>query len=146
QGFDGCGYYRRLPDSQREEVTFIFEGTTGDVIGDCGIIGNGAAGLELDRSDPELGTPANALLLASSEQHSDQYRQVVEETFDTMPASGGKDNPSVRADLIYYNLPSGGAVFATGSIAWAGSLPSDHFDNTVSRITTNVLRNFLGKS
>jgi N,N-dimethylformamidase len=38
--------------------------------------------------------------------------------------------------------PTGGAVFSVGSINWLGSLPSNDFDNNVSRVTENVLRHF----
>ncbi len=44
------------------------------------------------------------------------------------------------ADLITYETPSGGAVFAAGSIAWTSSIL---VDDPVSRITANVLRRFL---
>jgi N,N-dimethylformamidase len=36
----------------------------------------------------------------------------------------------------------GGAVFSTGSIAYAGSLPVNGFDNNIARLTTNVLKRF----
>jgi N,N-dimethylformamidase len=29
----------------------------------------------------------------------------------------------LRADMIYFDVPSGGSVFATGSITFCGSLP-----------------------
>ena len=38
---------------------------------------------------------------------------------------------------------NGGAVFSTGSIAWAGSLAHNGYDNNVARITENVVRRFL---
>jgi N,N-dimethylformamidase len=37
----------------------------------------------------------------------------------------------------------GGAVFATGSIAWCGALAHNGADNNVARVTANVLRRFL---
>jgi N,N-dimethylformamidase len=49
----------------------------------------------------------------------------------------------VRADMVYFEGPNGGAVFSTGSISWCGSLSHNGYDNNVSRITENVLRNFL---
>jgi N,N-dimethylformamidase len=49
----------------------------------------------------------------------------------------------VRADLAFYETPSGGAVFSTGSIAWCGSLSHNGYANNVARITSNVLRRFL---
>ena len=65
QGFDLSSYYERMPDSYRPEVAFIFEGVGDERIGNFGLIGGGAAGLELDRAAPELGTPANALVSLS---------------------------------------------------------------------------------
>ena len=52
-------------------------------------------------------------------------------------------DPHVRADLVFFETPQGGAVFSTGSVAWAGSLAHDGYDNDVSRITGNVIRRFL---
>jgi N,N-dimethylformamidase len=40
-------------------------------------------------------------------------------------------------------MPDGGAVFSVGSIAWAGSLFHNKYQNNVSQITGNVLRRFL---
>jgi N,N-dimethylformamidase len=33
-------------------------------------------------------------------------------------------------------------VFSTGSIAYAGSLSANGYDNNIARLTTNVLRRF----
>ena len=44
---------------------------------------------------------------------------------------------------IYVELPEGGAIFSTGSITFCGSLPSNNFDNNVSRLLVNVLEKFL---
>ncbi|HEX6013578.1 MAG TPA: hypothetical protein VFY87_17605, partial [Geminicoccaceae bacterium] len=40
------------------------------------------------------------------------------------------------------DLEPGGAVFSTGSIAYAGSLSWNGYDNNVCRLTSNVLRRF----
>lgn len=53
------------------------------------------------------------------------------------------EHPDVRADLTYFETPTGGAVFATSSIAWSGSLSHSGYDNDVSRITANVLNRFI---
>ena len=79
-GFDVSTYYRREADSLRPECAWMFQGIGKDeVIGDFGLVGGGAAGLEIDRSDPEFGTPHNAYLLARSEGHTDLMLQVNEE-------------------------------------------------------------------
>jgi hypothetical protein len=95
------------------------------------------------RYDPALGSPEDALLLASSVGHSDDYQRASEELFETPPGTGGTHDPDPRSDLVLFWLDGGGAVFSTGSIAWTGSLPSNDFDNNVARITTNVLQRFL---
>jgi N,N-dimethylformamidase len=143
QGFDVSTYYRRAPDADNPRVRFIFEGVPDKVIGDFGLIGGGAAGIELDCINRGLGSPPNILRLASSEDHSPLMLLVNEEFTATLPNLGGDQNPRVRADLSFFETPAGGAVFATGSIAWCGSLPWNGYENTVSRITLNTLRRFM---
>lgn len=45
------------------------------------------------------------------------------------------------ADLVYFETPSGGAVFSVGSLCWNSSIA---VDDGVSRVTKNVLEKFLG--
>jgi N,N-dimethylformamidase len=144
EGFDVASYYRRRPGSFDPRAAFIFEGIGADErIGDFGTIGGGAAGLELDIADPRLGTPPHALVLASSENHSNVYLMTPEEIISTYPGLDGIEDPRVRADMVFFETPNGGAVFSTGSIAWAGSLGHNGYDNNVAHITGNVLRRFL---
>ncbi|MCS6925707.1 MAG: LamG domain-containing protein [Candidatus Binatia bacterium] len=145
QGFDISAPYYRLPDSFSPRAQFIFAGIGEDeVIGDFGLIGGGAAGLELDRADRQLGTPPHALVLATSRgRHTDIYLVVCEELLATYPGLGGTENELVRADMVFFETPNGGAVWSAGSIAWAGSLSHNKYNNNVSRITHNVLRRFL---
>ncbi len=144
EGFDHSTYYVRKPDSFDPRAAFVFEGVGADEkIGDFGSIGGGASGLEIDRADPAWGTPPHALVLASSEGHSDNYTLVLEDVTLNEPGLGGAQTDLVRADLVFFETPNGGAVFSTGSIAWAGSLAHNDYDNNVSRITENVLRRFL---
>jgi N,N-dimethylformamidase len=144
QGFDISSYYRRQPDSFDPRAKFIFDGVADDeIIGNFGLIGGGAAGLELDRADPLLGTPPNALVLASSEDHTDIYMVVCDELLTNTPGQSGQESPLVRADLLFFETLAGGAVFSVSSIAWAGSLSHNSYDNNVSRITGNVLDRFL---
>ena len=147
QGFDLSSYYRRNPDSFKPEMAWVFEGVAKDeLIGNFGLIGGGAAGLELDRAGFELGTPPNAYILASSEKHTNAYFLVPEEFLETGPALGGDENPIVRADIVFFEAPNNGAVFTVGSIAWAGSFFENDYTNNVSRLTENVLRRFLDPS
>lgn len=143
QGFDRSSYYRRMPDSLEANARFIFAGVGEDeLLGNFGLVGGGAAGHELDRYDLTLGTPPNAMLVASSEGHTDNYMRVVEEIFFNYPGSGGSQDPGVRSDIVYYPTAGGGAVFSVSSIAWCGSLSHNNYDNNISRITANVLARF----
>ncbi len=145
EGFDRNAPYRRSPDSFNERVAFIFEGIGKDErIGDfeCLTQHHGSAGYEIDRFDFKLGTPAHALLLASASGFSNSYQHVVEEVDVADSKQGGPVNPKVRADIVYFEYPKGGAVFSVGSIAWCGCLSYNKYDNNVSRVTENVLRKF----
>ncbi|HCU91006.1 MAG TPA: N,N-dimethylformamidase [Gammaproteobacteria bacterium] len=147
-GLTYSSYYRRAPDSELPQCEWIMEGVGRDeAIGDFGLIGDGAAGLELDRYDLELGTPHHAYLLAHSEGHSDMYVTVSEEsTFHArgyISAGTGETNPRTRADIVYYKTPSDGAVFSVGSMAWCGSLSYNNYQNNVSQIMQNVINGFL---
>jgi N,N-dimethylformamidase len=84
-------------------------------------------------------------VLAASEKHSNVYLMVPEEVTSTIPAVSGVDCANVRAELAFFETPEGGAVFSTGSIAWAGALNHEAGRNNVSRITGNVLRRFLDR-
>ncbi|MHB8613297.1 MAG: N,N-dimethylformamidase beta subunit family domain-containing protein [Candidatus Dormibacteraceae bacterium] len=143
QGLDESSYYRRQPDSFDPQAAWIFDGVgPEELIGDFGEIGNGAAGLELDWVDSSLGTPSHALLLASSEAHPDTVLEVRENLGTLLPGLGGSQNPKVRADIVSFSTPNGGAVFSVGSIAFMGSLSHNGYDNNVSRIVKNVLDRF----
>ena len=143
QGFDVSGFYRRARDAADPRAAFIFEGVEDEIIGDFGLIGGGAAGIELDCLATELGSPPNMLRLASSDGHSPMMLLVNEE-FGVVPPNLGADvNPRVKADLAFGETASGGALFCTSSIAWCGSLSHNRYDNNVSKITWNVLSRFL---
>ena len=106
--------------------------------------GGGAAGFELDRLDHRLGSPLNAVVLASSEGHDRKNFVVVHEErlgFDTT-IPGETLEQLIRADMTYIEKPKGGAVFSVGSITYCGALPAKSFDNDVSRLTFNVLNRF----
>lgn len=143
QGFDISSYYRRLPAGFDARAAFIFEGVDEEIIGDFGLIGGGAAGLELDRANLAKGTPPNALVLAASENHTSIYMLSTSEMLINMPGQDATQAPQLHAELVFYETPAGGAVFNTGSIAWSGSLSHNGYDNNVSRITGNVLRRFI---
>ncbi|WP_428483406.1 N,N-dimethylformamidase beta subunit family domain-containing protein [Rhodopila sp.] len=143
QGFDVSSYYRRAPDADNPRASFIFDGVKDEIIGDFGLIGGGAAGIELDCINPLLGSPPNILRLASSEDHSPLMLLVNEEFTSTLPNLGGDQNERVRADLTFTETTSGGAIFSTGSIAWCGALPCNGYENNIARITLNTLHRFM---
>lgn len=144
QGGDLSTYFRRRPDSFHPKAAFIFEGVGADeLIGDFGLVGGGAAGLELDRVAEEHGTPPHTLWLASSENHTDNYFVTFEETLQPGPGRGGHEHPLVRGDMTLMETANGGPFFSSSSISWLGSLAHNGYSNNVSRITDNVLRRFL---
>ena len=143
QGFDVSSYYRRTDASNDPRVAFVFDGIDNEIIGDFGTVGGGAAGIEVDRYDRSKGSPPHALVLASSEGHSDTYYPGPEEIDNASPLIDGSQNANLRADMVFFETLGGGAVFSTGSIAWIGSLTWNDFDNNVAKLTGNVLRRFL---
>jgi N,N-dimethylformamidase len=143
QGFDVSSFYRRAPDASNPRAAWIFAGVPDEIIGNFGLIGGGAAGIELDCLSPDLGGPLNMLRLASSDNHSPMMLLVNEEFGVVPPSLGGDLNPRVHADLAFGETSAGGALFATSSIAWCGSLSHNAYDNNVSRITWNVLQRFM---
>ncbi|MDH3712897.1 MAG: LamG domain-containing protein, partial [Gammaproteobacteria bacterium] len=60
QGAFVGSYYRKRDACEDERVAWIFEDVEGEVIGNHGLSGHGAAGYELDRADKRLGTPEHA--------------------------------------------------------------------------------------
>lgn len=145
--FNGSSAYRRLPDADNPRTSWVFEGTTeGEVFGDYGIdrVHGGAAGFEVDKFNPSNGTPRNALNLATSEP----LKETIEEVkMSTAPIAvyyspaGPADHG--QADIVFFETPNGGAMFATGSITWMSSTPENGFDNDVAKITLNVVKRFL---
>jgi N,N-dimethylformamidase len=96
--------------------------------------------------DRRLGTPAHAIVLASSEGHDPDAPWVLvpEEWLThitTWAAQPAKD--LIRADLCFFEAPNNGAVFSTGSITFCGSLPHNGYRNNCSDLLVNVLDRFL---
>ena len=144
QGFDFSTYYERTEQSRDPRAAFIFAGIDeAERIGDFGILGGGAAGWEIDRADPMLGTPPHALVVASATTFSANYHWMKEELTHTHAAITGETCPLVRCDMVFYETLNGGAVFSTSSIAWAGALAHNNYDNNVSHTTQNVIERFL---
>lgn len=115
------GYQSGAPYRVLDGEHWVFAGTglrTGDLFGQRSLherCPGGASAHELDKIGPD--SPPNAQHLARGEN------------------DGGQG-----ADMTLYATPSGGAVFAVGSLAWTLSIV---VDNLVSQVTANVLRRFL---
>ena len=106
----------------------------------------GAVGDEVDRHDVSLGSPAHAHVLASSTPLGNEYQLVIEEQTLALPDQGGQHKPSqVRSDMIYFTTDNGGAIFSIGSMTFAGALAWNDFNNSIARITTNVLEAFTSE-
>lgn len=146
QGFDISEPYVVSPEATSPRAAFIFDGVEGQKIGDFGLAGGGAAGLEVDRADLTQGTPDHALVLASSTRHTDIYLMTPEDLLDPTPDWSGTQADIIRADLTFFETIGGGAVFSTGSIAWAGSMAWNGYDNEIAKMTENVLRRFDDKT
>ena len=141
--FEGS-YYRRTRESKDPDVSWIFDGIEDEILGGFGFSGGGAAGFELDRADIRLGTPDNVWVVAQSENHQPSFVLVHEEQLTHITNWPGEEEVKlIRADMVYFQTPGGGAVFSTGSITFCGSLPWNNFDNNISRLLSNVLNRFL---
>ncbi|WP_422747081.1 N,N-dimethylformamidase beta subunit family domain-containing protein [Mycobacterium sp. WMMD1722] len=155
QSWIGAGYtaetagigrpFRRTDRSHDEDVAFIFDGVGGELIGDfpCLVNSYGAAGFEFDRADLALGTPAETVILATADGFDDGAQGAIDDVLLSDSSQGGTQSPLVRADMTFLKYPAGGAVFSVSSIAWAGCLSYNGYDNNVSRITRNVLEAFV---
>ena len=141
--FEGT-HYRLLPAARDPQHAWMFDGIDGDVLGDYGLSGGGAAGFELDRADTTQGTPANTVILARSENPPASFVTVPEELLSHVNTLSGEPVADLkRAEIVYFDTPSGGAVFAVGSITFCGSLWRDGgFGGPVSRLLENVVRRF----
>jgi N,N-dimethylformamidase len=143
QGFDASSYYRRGPQSHDPRAAIAFFGIEEEILGDFGHLGGGAAGDEIDAFDRDLGSPSHALVLATSEKHSNAFQLANDVVLVPNGVTNALHNASIRADMVFFECPKGGAVFSTGSIAYAGSLDQNGFDNSIAKLTRNVLERFL---
>lgn len=142
QGPDSRPY--RIHDNARAAAPWFFQGIDGDVVGDTGFINGNAAGDEIDRVDTKLGTPPNTIVLASAGDHPEGTQRAAEELLQLFHGSAsGPNDPDIRADMVWFETPGGGAVFSTGSISYLSSILADEGENSSSRVLRNVLDRFL---
>jgi N,N-dimethylformamidase beta subunit-like, C-terminal len=127
---EGRWGFRRLPASFGPAYDFVFDGIDAEVIGDFGLNLGSAAGYEMDAAQDWLSVQGPQPIVLARASHP-----AFEPTM-RMPMAPA-------CDLALSTHPSGGAVFAAGSVTWTGSLSWNGYDNSVSRVTANVLRRFL---
>lgn len=136
QGFeDDTRPFERTAASHDQRVDFLLEGVSHH-FGRPGPLG-AAAGYELDRFDPKLGSPPHALVVARSLPFGPRTTQVNEELL-TPDLCNQED--AVRADITFFEGPNGGAALACSSILFANSLEED---DGGGRLASNALRRFL---
>ncbi len=134
--------FKRTEVSRSSEFSWMFANMSDDVFGENGF-GGGASGDEIDRYDINNGSPVDAVVLATSTGHGDDFGIAIEDLeFPAVDTLGTQTN-LVRSDIVYYVGTGGGAVFSVGSINWYCSLGWDNYDNDVARLTRNVIKGFL---
>ncbi|HZV74392.1 MAG TPA: N,N-dimethylformamidase beta subunit family domain-containing protein [Conexibacter sp.] len=129
--------YAWTEEAEDERVRFVSEGIdrTQPLGAGTDAFPWGAAADEMDRADPQLGTPPNALVLASSAGRHDRRFVVASE--DAAYGDGEEALAQlVRADVVYLESPAGGRVFSVGSMGWTAAL---WHAPDVARVTENVL-------
>jgi N,N-dimethylformamidase len=130
-GFDHSRAYRRTPQSHDAQWAWLFDGVA-DEFGTSGVVGGAAAGYEVDHADAAVGTPLDAVVLATAAGFSG----------DWVPESPGL---AVHADLTWISRGRG-EVLSVGSVAWLGSLADVHGvggDVGVTALTSNLLTRWL---
>jgi N,N-dimethylformamidase len=55
----------------------------------------------------------------------------------------GTNNDKVRSDMVYFEGNNGSAVFSLPAMGASGSLSHNNYNNNVSRILDNVIREFI---
>jgi len=127
--------YVRTANSQDPRVAFLFDGVVDGQLGRTTLLG-AAGGYEVDRTDTLLGTPDHALVVARTEKFGAEVLPVNEErlTHSRLDACD-----PIRADLTFFEGPAGGAVLATGSVLFAGSLQEQE---GAGRLMDNALKRF----
>ncbi len=119
--YDDRGIMTAAPYEVLDAVHWVFETTglkNGELFGQRSLherVPGGASGHETDKRSPS--SPANTKLLARGRN-----------------ANGG------GAEMVLHQPGGGAAVFSVGSICWPSSLLADE---SVSKITANVIRRFL---
>ncbi|MEM9565059.1 MAG: N,N-dimethylformamidase beta subunit family domain-containing protein [Actinomycetota bacterium] len=141
QGFERAIHYDVHPEAFGERTAWMWEGVelVDERLGTSGL-GGGAAGQEIDRYDVHLGSPGHAVVVASATDFGADMVRTKEEFGGSVIYQ--RPDPMVRADIVFYETPGGGAVFSVGSISWFGALARNGYANDVAQLTANVVRRF----
>lgn len=136
-GFDGARPFIRTSESFGEKCAWLFDGVENETFGDHGLVLGGAAGYEVDATDPTLGTAPDTIVVATATGFP--------ETFFHDPTrwyEGGEAQMRARrvAEMTLRFLAAGGLIFSASSVAWCGALPEPGHMNDVGRITLNLLQ------
>ena len=147
-GFTAQGNFVGMPYKRvnyDKSMDWVFDGINGELLGDFGFSGHGAAGFELDRRDEKLDEGEDIITLAQSHDEGNRFILVPEEMLTHLTnLSGSPEADAKRADMVYFKTANGGQVFAVGSITFCGSLPWNNYDNNISTLLRNVVRKFVG--
>jgi N,N-dimethylformamidase len=147
-GFTAQGNFVGMPYKRvnyDKSMDWVFDGINGELLGDFGFSGHGAAGFELDRRDEKLDEGEDIITLAQSYDEGNRFILVPEEMLTHLTnLSGSPEADAKRADMVYFKTANGGQVFAVGSITFCGSLPWNNYDNNISTLLRNVVRKFVG--
>ncbi len=138
--FEGS-YFRVNDAARRQPGGWLIEGVSG-CIGHYGLSGGGAAGFELDSICFADGSPRQHTLLARSEGHGSAFGPALDALLShTMTRDREPPESLIRAEMIYFDTPSGGSAFSVGSITFCGSLSHNAYRNDIS----TLLRNYLSR-
>ena len=152
--FDRGSAYEQMPDVGRPAGPVRARGPRRRADRRCSLASAalGRAGYEFDRCEPELGSPPGTLVLASSTRFNQSSEFFVDDQMwfaqgreghrVEEPQLPGRAHRFVRSDITYLEYPNGGAFFSTGAISWCSRLSAYGYDNSVSRVTANVLDRF----
>ena len=86
----------------------MFEGIAEDeILGEYGF-GGGASGDEIDKCDYGIGSPYNAIVVATSTGHPNAYAMFPEDVIIPFQDVLGTQTREVRSDVTYYESGGGG--------------------------------------
>jgi len=147
-GFEGVPFHRTPADKDARHA-WVFDGIdANEPIGTQGF-GGPASGNEVDRFDVQNGSPASAVVLATTLGHPDCFEIEpldVPFPFQHPVAVRGSQTHEIRSDMVLLQTAGGGKMFSVGSINWYNAMAWNNFDNSAAMVTLNALRRFLDQA